>query len=621
MSTNISEIDFYIDDNSNNSIDFNSMDLIQLKKFILDMTNDNDHRLLAIKYLIHNYGDNDIIELIKTICSFYIFSGSNICSSFLYNLCINEDFLSNDLKLIISEDLCTRGEEIGYKCTDYILSNIKEKISDTLYIKCITTLLENKNYVENCINYTKYIFDKKNIDILFKYKFILSCEKYISTDINLDELNSTLNKNYRIYLPNILFYFINIVSELKNYKFMILSSQFAFVLNKKYELFNLDELLYIQNNIVHNIVLNKTIEYNTRADASDLILKYGLSDNVINISKNVINELGNINGISKSIYDNAQNAHYEEFEKSVTEGIEFLYIIPDNDNINFDDIKNNIYEYLIMNNFTEENINSIKSSLNRIELDSSLYSKYNSKLSVILKKIWLYIQYKEEVKDELLNRLIQELIDMCDICSTGFVTRLINTMSGFGDFSFKIKWKDQIISNYIGRLNAKIRNIPNTWKDKIDSIIDKKLLNDTIRKKIIIISTEKLYPESDKHLELLEKLNFLKINNFSESEKDIVIEKLSKINSCTNEYKRKIFKDLYIEENNIKEEEFDECILLDFQSDILNEISNDNVNKNLFDLFISIELHDIKNDIYTEFENYLSNNELEEYFRCALCKY
>ena len=60
------------------------------------------------------------------------------------------------------------------------------------------------------------------------------------------------------------------------------------------------------------------------------------------------------------------------------------------------------------------------------------------------------------------DRLLEELVDMSGTCSSGFASRLVNVISGFGDFNIRISWKDQIIANLTGRLNAKIKNIIST---------------------------------------------------------------------------------------------------------------------------------------------------------------
>jgi superfamily II helicase len=79
------------------------------------------------------------------------------------------------------------------------------------------------------------------------------------------------------------------------------------------------------------------------------------------------------------------------------------------------------------------------------------------------------------------QRLQEELIDMSGTCSSGFASRLVNVISGFGDFNLTISWRDQLVANFTGRLNAKARDIAS--KEKLH--VNTKLYN------IIAIDEEK----------------------------------------------------------------------------------------------------------------------------------
>ena len=57
------------------------------------------------------------------------------------------------------------------------------------------------------------------------------------------------------------------------------------------------------------------------------------------------------------------------------------------------------------------------------------------------------------------KRLLEELIEMSGTCSSGYVSRLINCVSGYGEMMLKISFEEQIISNFSGRLNSSLNKI------------------------------------------------------------------------------------------------------------------------------------------------------------------
>jgi hypothetical protein len=91
-------------------------------------------------------------------------------------------------------------------------------------------------------------------------------------------------------------------------------------------------------------------------------------------------------------------------------------------------------------------------------LDRTLY--LNNTLSRILLKVWSYI-HQSEFENEMIKRLLEELEDMSGTCSSGFLCRLLNTISGFGELTIFISFEDQLISNFVGRLNSYARKIMN----------------------------------------------------------------------------------------------------------------------------------------------------------------
>ena len=195
--------------------------------------------------------------------------------------------------------------------------------------------------------------------------------------------------------------------------------------------------------------------------------------------------------------------HNQKIEESVKNILEVLLSFPtiklDNNEIDFNYISSQIYKILTFEKY--KNIegkkcknckdetckefccnnreiqynrhNNIKMSLNRIEMDRSLY--LNSTTSKILIKLYSYIQ-KNEYVEQLEKRLLEELEEMTGKCSSGFVSRLCNTLSGFGDLNIYVSFEDQIIACFVGRLNSYIHKISNKdspfYNDKLYDMLN-----------------------------------------------------------------------------------------------------------------------------------------------------
>jgi hypothetical protein len=79
--------------------------------------------------------------------------------------------------------------------------------------------------------------------------------------------------------------------------------------------------------------------------------------------------------------------------------------------------------------------NEIRNSLQRIQLDATIYGKSYMKLEGVFRKVYTIIQGSEH-KESLLQRLKEEMIEMSDTCSTGHLLRLMNVFSGFSSTSY-----------------------------------------------------------------------------------------------------------------------------------------------------------------------------------------
>ena len=555
---------------------------------ILDNNNNIKDRVKYFEeYILLDY--NAGLELLNTYCSQYNFSGTHNIKTLLHNLCFNLD-IDDILKIKCCKSLLSFEEfeegsdseddeefakikkdsdikvrernekrfELAYKSINTVCENWK-KVPTPMKIEIIHTLMKKDEYKKECEKYFLEVLNDNNLETEYKYKCILS----------LDNIQ-ILNKEY--FIKSFMSNFIRNINN--NIYYRILSGQF---LLKKYKEYEIQEILL-------SFCVDENIEYNRRADSADVILTFG-NESYKKKGELIINKLGNRNNKEKTIFGNEQNVHTKEIDKSVNDILIKLSSFPiiklDNKNyISFNDVKNEILKLIN----EENNKEKILQSLNRIELDNALYSKFNDSLKNILIKVWSYIQNNKN-KFEMIKRLLQELEDMSGTCSSGFISRMINSVSGFSDeMNIKISWEDQIISNVSGRLNYMITKIKN--KDSI-------YYNDKLEEVIILWLND--------NAEIKKKI----MNNFK------------KKNNTKITYPSDIIKE-------VKLLDYQEICVENFYDQVVNELSissSNPVNKKNFLLFFRNTIQGIRDQLYEEFIKYISENEFDLYFRNAVMNY
>lgn len=446
------------------------------EEFDIDDVNYEKHILdLSLRYetrikLIHRYfqeNQNNAIEIISRISGMYQFSGAKILEKYLNGIALEtklSDFLNVEaVKGLLSftefeEDIYDKDDDemkeiktesndairqrnelrqnIAYETLNIICSRLGNELATPYKIDVICSLMENEKYKEESSLYFIKIIEDNRIDCDYRYKSILSLERKKISDI-------------KFHLYKSLISFLRNNNNLMMYR--ILSSQY--LLQSIKELMTENEIKEVEQNLLE-FAENEDNEYNLRADASDVLLSLGSEDMKIK-GREIIMKLG---GKGKTIFDNKQNVHVKEIEKSVMNILETICYVPimklNNDFINFDYVDEEIQKLINDTNDKEK----ILVSLNRIRMDRTLYSALSITLSVVMVKLWSYICSNEN-KNEMQKRLLQELEDMAGTCSSGFISRLVNTISGFGDLSIAISFEDQIVSNFSARLNSYAQKI------------------------------------------------------------------------------------------------------------------------------------------------------------------
>lgn len=405
----------------------------------VDLSLSLKERIMYLETYYDNNGEDDVSEIINRLEMMYLFSKVKILEDYLFEISIKSSIPYN-LKLICAMALCSSDSKSkrGFEALNIVCKNLKEPTP--CRIEAVFTLMKNKKYEDEAQQYFFDIINDQNIDCDYRYKTILSLE----------------NKFPIKKLKNSCLEFL--LNDKNMTTFRILSGQ---CLLKKCECTK--ETSHEVEKILLSFCSDIDLDVNLRSDAADVILMLGCEENK-KMAQEIIRELGGRN--AKTIFDNAQNVHSTEVEKSVEEIIGFLMEYPtyhiEGIPIVIETVFRKIKDHLQFDNedkcpLSKEDRENINGAMTRVLCDRGTYSIYNCSLKKIIVQLWSYI-IKHEHFETLRQRLIDQLLDSNGWCSTGYESRLANTISGFaGDLQVRISWEDQIIGNFKGRLTAKMK--------------------------------------------------------------------------------------------------------------------------------------------------------------------
>lgn len=388
----------------------------------------------------------------------------------------------------------------SYECLNTFCKNM-DGLPTPCKLDLIYALMESSDFEDQARLYFQTIVNDLTIDCEYRYKAILCLEKRFDSNGKVSYERWKIN-NRELALKQSMEIFSNQLGNMTVYR--ILAGQY--LLQKLKSQLTESEINHIQS-LLLDIANDTDLDINLRADAADTLLSLG-SEPVVRLATAIIEELGRTTIVPRTIYDNAQNVHTQEVSESIEESISKLLDYPIKtdesgcDQIDFVFVMSKILGILEEERKTYTSTNQksvstetdcgychrpcakqfeiaskkqlfvcdsacekkyirddkIRISLNRIDLDRVLYSKYRTTMSAILIRIWSYIVQNTHY-DKLVCRLLEELEEMSGTCSSGIASRLINVISGYDDFNIRISWEDQIAGNLAGRLNAKIRAI------------------------------------------------------------------------------------------------------------------------------------------------------------------
>ncbi len=335
-------------------------------------------------------------------------------------------------------------------------------------IQCIRYMcfIPYKEYVSHCVEASKTIIENDNYDIYNRYFFFA---------------NNTKNNKLDGHVVHELHpYFFSLAKE-RNYPLELTLMSARYIIDQY-------DYLSDERNLVLEYILDVADDKNesiyARSECADILLTLGEGNEII-FGEQVIEELGDLynENKNKTIYTNAQNAHNETINENTRNIVRALYKEYLKTKSYNDLIKTSyedIYKELSIIDNSEEGAKAdgkqdkIHSFFYRVMTDPFRFERLS--LSDIVLLVYNKIStFSEEIKPEIMKRLLEEILDCDNTCTTGYFTRIVNTLNGFineKDMCFNINPKDELRSVIFARINRNIRALPEKTRESVLDAIE-----------------------------------------------------------------------------------------------------------------------------------------------------
>jgi len=455
---------------------------------IFDFSLSQEERIDALNWYFTIHPEN-ITETISKLNSIYCMSPIGLMRKFIYEVAMYSELplhLRIDCAITLADIDVSR--DLGLKCLNNLIDYMDTTIPTPCKLEYILKLV-NSDFKERILTLYEFICDAR-VDTAYRYRVILMLENNVKT--MGDEINgfNVMIEACKIFLKDI--------NTLVQYRILACQN----ILSRRPDI--RDNSCELATSQLIEFMLDPDLPHNLRADSADVILHFG-TDRSIELAMNTLKELGGRD--IYNIYDNKENAHLEEVEESVNDTIKYIDALNLNPIPPFYTVSYNIQQSADKLYPDEEDkegrCEKVRASLLRIELDRTVFKNLNHTLQSILCHLYAYIQ-THDLRESLEVRLIEELIDMAGTCSTGYISRLVNTLSGYGEHTLKISWSDQIAANLSGRLNARMKTHPD-----LDIIVEQ-MINKNISDRSVFLKffrenissiKEEMYQEFREHME------------------------------------------------------------------------------------------------------------------------
>lgn len=354
------------------------------------------------------------------------------------------------------------------------------------------------NSSNSIYNKKKLIDNINNIPYKDKNKHILNCLLTILSNntFSIQDRYNTVFDNRNNYSSDIiyelhLFYFHNFNPPLYPVRYKLNSAQY--LINNRNSTTDIRD---IQSYLIYLSRLVST-DMSIKTECLDILKRSGLisevdfnillnninNNNYIPQNNNQINDKTQsiktrIIRVKKNIYNDSQNVHTTSINESVKDIVRKISE-ENGECINKLNRTNNLSDFskrltVLSNTLNIIERQKILGTFDRILIDTSKFERDLS-LTDILILVWCKIRTSKD-KDELEKRMLEEFIEMNGLCATGHLSRLINILSGFFEYSIKISVNDQI-KNYIYNHYNKLIENETEGEKLLDQLVDEKIEN------------------------------------------------------------------------------------------------------------------------------------------------
>jgi hypothetical protein len=326
---------------------------------------------------------------------------------------------------------------------------------------------------EHCMEACKVILEDENIEVNKRFYFFANNDKYFKLT---DQLVYDLHP-----------FFLKLGIQRKYPLSMLLISARYILSFYPDESQDRDDTL----DFVLDLIDDKQQTENIRGECADILYSFGREEEAIYGVK-ILQELGYMDqDLQKTtLYTNRQNVHDKTINDSVRRTINSLhkeYLKTSKENL-LGQCTLEFLHKLVYDEFKVDEQDSllrekIQQFFVRVMTDPTKFE------NLTLCDIFLLVLTKVQslqgaIKEECYKRIIEEIEDSSDTCHTGYVSRLVNVLSGFvegEDYILTIDPRDELRSAVFARVNTAIANLPIYLKEDVTNSLwgdDKSVFNE-----------------------------------------------------------------------------------------------------------------------------------------------